>query len=417
MNMFPNQPFQSASHVPLGINQHQLNVKHLESQLHISQLQIRQLLQLFLEAAWIVDADGKIIECNQTWLDLTTTTPGQSPQNMGDAIDIADRDRFLEQWQRASQAKTEFTFSCRLLQANPTQASEIQKDELKPYFRLRVIPIVENSSVRSWIGVCSPFTTDHSPDENLGKARVSSSHVKPQLQHASSIEGHFLNIMSHELRTPLNAILGFSQLLLRQYQSSLTLIQIDMVNRILKNAHQLLTLVDDILSLSQLEAGYLSLKLEEFDIAQVISAVIDEVQAQANRQQLTLISQLNIADPCVVNDLYRLRQVLLKVLYNALKFTELGEVYITLHELSSDRLQLTIRDTGIGIGQEDLHYIFERFRQVDQTITRRYSGTGLGLAIAHRLIELMNGSIKITSQLQQGTTVIIELPRQISASK
>ncbi|MBD2461078.1 PAS domain-containing sensor histidine kinase [Oscillatoria sp. FACHB-1407] len=412
--MPPSQQSQPSHSTDAPGNSHQPTAEPLESQLYTAKLQIGQFLTIFPAAACIANSDGKITDCNQKWLDLMLEQNGASggeiaaKQLLGsvcDLIGFSDRDRFLKHWQQANESKKEFNFSCQ----HPLVSGQTQ------HIHLKFVPTVENGVVKAWIGICQPFSIHSSDHNRLGKP-VALEETNAQPQAKASMEGHFLNIMSHELRTPLNAILGFSQLLLRQRQSSLTLTQADMVQRILKNAYQLLTLVDDVLCLSQLEAGYLSLKVETFDIAQVVSAVIDEVKAQANRQHIVLISQLEVANPLVVNDLSRLRQLLLKVLCNAIKFTELGEVHITLSELSSDRLYLMIRDTGIGIKQEDLPLIFERFRQVDQTIARRYSGAGLGLAIAHRLVELMQGSITITSELQQGTTVMIELPRQVRAS-
>lgn len=431
MEPVPNEQLMSADHSTPDTNQTHPEIEHLDSQFNLSQLQLKQLLDLFPHPAWIADFEGNITKFNHHWHRLMVSagnqeeTADRSTTQRNALIDMnrivcpGDRDRLWSQWQQAIAATEEFLLPCLIL-----------IDGMEWECVLRVTPVLEHDTAKSWIGVClpskqdnfwtnqndpavdKPFTAALSPYWSACGAK-SVGQAQPTGRTAASIEENFLTIMSHELRTPLNAILGFSQLLLRQSQASLTLSQADMVHRILNNARQLLTLVDDILCLSMLEAGYLSIKVEEFDIVQVISAVIDEVQSQATRKQLVLVSQLEVANPQVVNDLSRLRQVLLKLLYNGIKFTEIGEVQIVLQEQGSDRLRLTIRDTGIGMEQQDLQSIFARFHQLDQTITRRYSGAGIGLAIVYCLVKLMQGNIEILSQPQEGTTVVVDLPRRV----
>ena len=237
-----------------------------------------------------------------------------------------------------------------------------------------------------------------------------------QLLEAARLKSQFLATMSHELRTPMNAVIGFSQLLLRQRNNPLTSQQADMLERILNNGKHLLTLINEILDLSKIEAGRLELKLEAFNLAAVINATADELRALADEKHLALHVYTDLQNPNVINDSIRLRQILVNLMSNAIKFTETGSVQVEVKEISPDQLTLTIKDTGIGIDQDDLEHIFEEFRQLDQTTTRRYSGTGLGLAITKSLIELMQGTIAVESQVGQGSTFRIELPRAVKAS-
>ena len=235
-----------------------------------------------------------------------------------------------------------------------------------------------------------------------------------QLQEASRLKSQFLATMSHELRTPMNAIIGFSQLLLRQRRYPLQSQQTDMVNRILNNGKNLLGLINDILDLSKIEAGRLELNLEEFALDGLVLSTVDELRSLADQKNLSLKVYTNLQNTRVINDRRRLRQVLVNLISNAIKFTESGEVKVTVDETEDGCILILVRDTGIGIDQAELQHIFQEFRQVDQTITRRYSGTGLGLSIADWLVRMMDGKIQVESRLGEGSTFQVQFPRCVS---
>ena len=234
-----------------------------------------------------------------------------------------------------------------------------------------------------------------------------------QLQEATRVKSQFLAIMSHELRTPMNAIIGFSQLLLRHSHNSLSPQQTNMAERILKGGRHLLKLIDEILSFSKLEAGVLELELEEFNLAELVTTTVEELRSLTEQKDLTLQVRSSLHNPIAVNDVTRLRQILTNLLANAIKFTESGSVEANVWELPEDRVAITVTDTGIGIAQEDLKYIFQEFWQLNQTTSRRHGGAGLGLAIVNRLVLVMKGTITVTSQLGQGSTFRVELPRRV----
>ena len=237
-----------------------------------------------------------------------------------------------------------------------------------------------------------------------------------QLMEAARLKSQFLATMSHELRTPMNAIIGFSQLLLRQRQSQLTAHQEDMMERILNNGKHLLTLINEILDLSKIEAGRLELQLEELNIIHLVRATTEELRSLAADKQLTLHVFTEMENPCIINDRARIRQILANLLSNAIKFTEAGSVQVEVREPSANQVVLIVRDTGIGISPENLEHIFEEFRQLDQGLQRKYEGTGLGLAITRSLVQLMQGKISVDSQLGQGSAFKVEFPRQVNAS-
>ncbi len=247
-----------------------------------------------------------------------------------------------------------------------------------------------------------------------------------EVQEAVRLKGQFLATMSHELRTPMNAIIGFSQVLLRQRSGALSEQQVQMLQRIYTNGKSLLALIDDILDLSKIEARRLVLKPKPFNLGQLVKTTLAELQPLADEKGLEFRFESEVADLKVCNDRDRLRQILVNLLANAVKFTEQGWIAVRIRDASGtgdraasprdDYLCLSVQDTGIGIAPEQQAHIFEEFRQVDQTTTRRYSGTGLGLAIAKSLAELMQGRLEVSSELGVGSTFHLWLPRRVSPS-
>lgn len=243
------------------------------------------------------------------------------------------------------------------------------------------------------------------------RQQIEAQNVK--LLEAYRVKSEFLATMSHELRTPLNAIMGFSQILDSQSKGPLTPHQDDMVKRIFANGTHLLNLVNDILDLSKLEAQRLTLMPQVVNLDRLITTTLSDLTSLAEGKSLALEASFDLADPNVINDEHRLRQVLVNLVSNAIKFTEQGSVRVTATSPRPDWVTLAVTDTGMGIAPEQLPYIFEAFRQIDQSIRRRNSGTGLGLAIIHSLVNLMGGTITVESQIGVGTTFWVTLPRQL----
>ncbi len=234
-----------------------------------------------------------------------------------------------------------------------------------------------------------------------------------QLLEAAKLKSQLLRTMSHELRTPMNAIIGFSQLLLRQEKQLLTAQQKDFVGRIFKNGKSLLVLINDILDSSQIETCRPELEITEFDLAQLVIATSLELGNQVTDKNLALYVSVCLQDRLMVNDKSRLRQVLVNLISNAIKFTHQGNIGISVRELTSDRLMIAVTDTGIGIAETELPHIFDKFYQADRTTTRQYPGIGLGLSISTSLVRMMNGTLMVQSQVGKGSIFQLELPRQI----
>lgn len=250
-------------------------------------------------------------------------------------------------------------------------------------------------------------------NQELARQRQQIESQNLKLQELSQLKSQFLASMSHELRTPMNAIMGFSQLLLRQYPDPLTEQQLDIVNRIFNNSQNLLIMLNEVLDFSKIEAGYVELSLSEFNLSKLVLITVEEIRSLATNKNLQLNVETNLKNPYIVNDQNCVKRILINLVSNAIKFTETGEVKVKISELTAQIVEIAVKDTGCGIPQKSLREIFDAFRQVDQSITRRYGGTGLGLAITDSLVKMMGGKITVTSELGQGSDFRVELPRQI----
>jgi signal transduction histidine kinase len=252
-------------------------------------------------------------------------------------------------------------------------------------------------------------------NQELKKQRKQIEDQNLRLLEVPKLKSEFLSNTSHELRTPLNAILGYSKLLVWK-DHTLSPEQEDMVNQIFHSGQLLLELINDILDLAKIESKGLSLKPEQLRLNDLLAETIEGFRSQADQKHLCLNYQSHLDNPYIINDRRYLRQVIINLLSNAIKFTESGSVEIELREDGPDRIIVLVKDTGIGIAEEDVPKIFAGFQQLEQNQTQSQSGLGLGLAINRRLLQQMGGEISVISQVGEGSTFRVDLPRSIGDS-
>ncbi|HEY6210985.1 MAG TPA: ATP-binding protein, partial [Vicinamibacterales bacterium] len=232
-----------------------------------------------------------------------------------------------------------------------------------------------------------------------------------ELEQASALKSQFLANMSHEFRTPLNAMLGYTSMLLQGVGGPVSAPVKRQLGRIESNGRHLLTIINEILDISRIEAGRMPLQMSKLRVPELIAEVKAELEPIIIRSKLAVTLDLAKDIPPLVTDRQKVKQIVLNLLSNALKFTHQGTVKITARYSKKDRsASLSVADTGIGIAPSDLDRIFEDFRQLDNSPTRAYGGTGLGLAICRRLAQMLDGRISVHSELGKGSTFTLTLP-------
>jgi len=235
-----------------------------------------------------------------------------------------------------------------------------------------------------------------------------------ELAKANKLKTDFLASVSHELRTPLNAVIGYSALLLDGIAGEISEAQRDYITRSRAAAHHLLSLINDILDLSRIEAGKMPVHVERVVLEDLINEVAEQVEPMMTSKRLAFRKVITAHCPPLQTDKTKLKQILLNLLSNAVKFTNRGSIRLQV-DRESDAIVLRVADTGVGIRPDEIEAIWEDFRQLDQSRTRSYGGTGLGLSIARRLTEQLGGQVRVESTLGVGTTFIVRLPLAIPA--
>jgi len=259
------------------------------------------------------------------------------------------------------------------------------------------------------LGIAVDLTEQLAYEDALKAARLSA-------EQASAAKADFLANMSHEIRTPLNGIIGYADLALEdQTLAPATRLQ---VARIFEASESLRVIVDDILDFSKIEACGVTLESKPLYIGELIDNCASIIQPKAEEKGLKLIATAQDTPAALMGDAARLRQVLLNLMNNAVKFTAAGSVELVVRCLSRAdsvaRLRIAVTDSGIGISKADQTGLFKRFSQADETISRKYGGTGLGLAISQRIVQAMQGELKIDSEPGQGSTFYFEIELPIA---
>jgi PAS domain S-box-containing protein len=237
-------------------------------------------------------------------------------------------------------------------------------------------------------------------------------------QRAHRLVNEFLATMSHELRTPLNAILGYTRLVHRKAGPQLEPRQSENLTKILRAGEGLLGLINDLLDLSKIQAGRMPIQCEEFKVGKVIDEVVDTIGPLAEAQRDQIVVNIDRTMLPMVTDRTHMRQILVNLMANAIKFTNKGTIEIRVRpERPTDAVRIEVIDSGVGIPEEQLNRIFEPFYQVETEGKRPDSGTGLGLSIVQRLVRHLGGEIRVDSRVGQGSVFCVTLPRDITTTQ
>jgi two-component system, sensor histidine kinase and response regulator len=232
---------------------------------------------------------------------------------------------------------------------------------------------------------------------------------KEKARAADNLKSAFLATMSHELRTPLNSIIGFSGILLKEKPGPLNTEQKKQLGMVQDSARHLLSLINDVLDISKIEAGQLTMNYQICSLSEIVNIVADTCRPMAEKKNILLEVDLDFTRDEIISDPLRVSQILLNLVNNAVKFTDKGKVIIT-GKCLEEFAELKIIDTGIGIEKSNIELLFRPFMQISTGIARKYEGTGLGLSICKKLLDMLNGKIEVESSPGKGSIFTVKLP-------
>jgi signal transduction histidine kinase len=375
--------------------------RRAETAMRESQAQLSQFLDSLPIGAFVIDAHGRPSFANTTALtmlgagtidDLDITTPGSTlplwREGQGSAVEAADDP--MRAALRGLAARRE--------------GLELRTGETHIPIEISAAPVFDSSgNVAYAIAAFSDIT------ERV-RARQALQDATRAAEDSNRAKSDFLARMSHELRTPLNSVIGFANILLKNKAGRLGEQEISYLQRVLDNGKHLLLLINDILDLSKVEAGKVQVEWESVALQPLLQDIVHQLEPQA-RNGVRLAAEPKTGLETITSDSARLRQILINLIGNALKFTEAGSVVVSVDTVPGTRRPSIIRvsDTGIGIPAERLASIFEAFEQADRSTARQYGGTGLGLPISRALCELLGYTLTVSSEVGVGTQFCIDL--------
>lgn len=371
--------------------------KQAEQAKRESEEEFRVLSEAMPQLVWASDVHGRADYFNSRWFEYTGQSFGDA-KNLGwlSALHPEDVVRTQEAWTEAVSKGGVYEVQYRLK----------GKDGAYRWFLSRGVPRRGDSAkIERWIGTCTDISAQKDLEEVLQSAREAA-------EDASRAKSEFLVTMSHEIRTPMTIFMGAIQHLLEIDQNPEHRQLLDMADAA---AQRLLTLIDDILDFSRIEARKINIDAVAFDLRACVNEVVRIFALAAQEKNLVLDTEVAPEVPeRVIGDPKRLGQILVNLVGNAVKFTHAGEIHVGVRT-AGEALEFRVTDTGIGIPSEKQPRLFERFSQVDSSLTRRYGGSGLGLAISKGLVELMGGNISVQSEAGKGSCFRFTLPLRLPA--
>ncbi len=383
-----------------------------ERYLRLAQLEVeglkryQNLANSIPHAVWRSKPDGTMEYFNKGWTDFTGLTDHQSTGvGWQSAFHPDDLRLFLKTWIKNIGTAQDFEVECRIR----SQAGEMSWHLIRAIAETRI-----DGEIIAWLGTCTDIHERKTTEQKLILAQQ-------QADAASNAKTNFLANMSHEIRTPLNSILGFAELMLSGDQSPQD--QTKNLSTIRKNGQLLLKIIDEILDISKVETGHLELEEIETDLPHLLIDLHTLLEVQAQEKSLEL--NFRCANPIpskIMTDPTRFRQILVNIIGNSLKFTQVGKVEMEMSwhpdkvSSANGMLRCLVKDTGIGIDPDEAKNLFQPFMQLDSSKSRRFGGTGLGLALSLRLAKALKGNAYIQeSKKNEGSTFLVEIRTLVAA--
>jgi PAS domain S-box-containing protein len=378
--------------------------RRAEERLRRSETRLRTILDAIPQLAWMTDAAGRVLWFNRRWYDFTGLGTDDA---VGDgwhaALHPDHASRVAGRFAAAVEAGTAWEDSFALRGG----------DGHYRWFLSRALPLFEPAEDEAdparpigWFGTNTDITELRETEEALAAAKAAA-------EDANLAKSQFIANMSHELRTPLSAVIGYAEMLEEEAEALDGAGEfLDDLRRIGSNARHLLSLINDVLDLSKIEAGRMEVQAEDFDVCALVQEVAGTVEALAGQRRNRLMVTCDAAVGSAHSDPVKIRQCLFNLLGNAAKFTEDGTIALRATR-EGGRLVFAVEDSGIGMSPEQLDKLFRRFSQADASTTRRFGGTGLGLAITRAFATMLGGTIAVRSQAGAGSTFTLSLPADI----
>ena len=369
--------------------------RRAEQRLRENEERFRTVVDNSAAIVWITKADGTFEAPQPRWTAFTGQ-PFEQLRGYGwlDAVHPDDQERSRLVWAEAVASGQDATYEHRLRRADGAWRE----------MEVRAVPVRAEGVVREWVGTHTDITERKQAEADLQAA-------KEAAEAANRAKSQFLANMSHELRTPLSAVIGYSEMIEEEMEDQGQTELLDDVRKINGNARHLLSLINDVLDLSKIEADRMTTYAEDFDAATLVQDVASTVGPLVKTKNNAL--EIDLGEPGALGamhtDQVKLRQCLINLVSNAAKFTEAGTITLQ-GRRQGDTLEFAVRDTGIGMTEEQLSGLFQRFAQADASTTRRFGGTGLGLAITRAFSRLLGGDVTVESTPGHGSVFTVRVP-------
>ena len=373
-----------------------------EERLRHSEQRFRALVDASAAVVWNTTAAGELMPPQPRWSAYT----GQGEEaylgwGWVDAVHPDDRAHAADTWARCVETRAPYEVEYRLR----------RRDGLWRHMEVRGVPVLDaDGTLREWVGTNVDISERKEAEAAVERAREAA-------EAANRAKSQFIANMSHELRTPLSAVIGYSEMLAEELEDLGQSALLPDLRKIEANARHLLSLINDVLDISKIEAGRLTASGETFAVADLVADVTDATGALIEKKQNRFHADLGPDLGTMHQDQTKIRQCLVNLIGNAAKFTEEGRITLTVRrhrEAEADWLSFAVTDTGIGLTSEQIGRLFQRFSQADESTTRQFGGTGLGLSITRAFCQVMGGDVAVESEPGRGSTFTLRLPATLA---